>query len=145
MFVLDVNILIYAFRRDLPRHEIYYRWLTAALAGGRRVGVATWVELTVLRINTLPSLSDRCAEPQDVFAFLSALRMQVGYEVIEPGPEHLSILQKLCQALNLRGNDVNDAFLAALALERGATLVSADRGFKRFTDLQWLDPGDEPG
>ena len=103
------------------------------------------MELAVLRINTLPGLSDRGAAPQDVFAFLSALRRQIGYEPIEPGSEHLGILQKLCLTLNLRGNDINDAFLAALALERGATLVSADRGFARFPDLIWLDPGDRPG
>jgi predicted nucleic acid-binding protein len=51
----------------------------------------------------------------------------------------------LCLSLNLLGNQVNDAFLAALALEQEATLVSADRGFEGFPALRWLDPLDRLG
>ncbi|MGH8592092.1 MAG: PIN domain-containing protein [Gammaproteobacteria bacterium] len=40
----------------------------------------------------------------------------------------------------LRGNDINDAYLAALALEHDAVLVTADRGFARFSGLRILDP-----
>jgi predicted nucleic acid-binding protein len=46
----------------------------------------------------------------------------------------------LCVDLKLRGNDVNDAHLAALALENNATLVTADRGFGRFSSLRVFDP-----
>ncbi len=59
---------------------------------------------------------------------------------MEPGPGHLGILQALAEGLGLRGNDLNDAYLAALALERGAVLVSADKGFARFPGLLWLNP-----
>jgi len=41
---------------------------------------------------------------------------------------------------NLVGNDTNDAWLAALAMEHRATLVSTDNGFSRFPGLKWLDP-----
>ena len=33
-----------------------------------------------------------------------------------------------------------DAHLAALAIEHGATLYSADRDFARFPDLNWKNP-----
>jgi toxin-antitoxin system PIN domain toxin len=145
LYILDANVLIYAFRRDTPQHATCYAWLSQALAKGRRIGVPSWVELTVLRINTLPSLGDQRARPEEVFAFLYALRMQPAYELVEPGAAHLSILENLCLSLNLLGNQANDAFLAALALEREATLVSADRGFERFPALRWLDPLDHRG
>ena len=38
---------------------------------------------------------------------------------------------------------MNDVWLAALAMEQRATLVSTDRGFGRFTGLDWLDPQHE--
>jgi len=140
VYILDANVLIYAFRRDAPQHPACYAWLGQALTTGQRVGTPSWIELAVLRINTLPSLGDRRAAPPEVFAFLRALRMQPAYELVEPGSGHLAILENLCRGLSLLGNEVNDAFLAALALERGATLVSADQGFERYPGLRWLDP-----
>jgi toxin-antitoxin system PIN domain toxin len=145
LYILDANVLIYAFRHDTPQHPACYAWLSQALAEGRRVGVPSWIELAVLRINTLPSLGERRAAPKEVFAFLHTLRMQPAYELVEPGTDHLAILENLRQSLNLLGNELNDAFLTALALERGATLVSADRGFERFPGLRWFDPLDHSG
>jgi predicted nucleic acid-binding protein len=42
--------------------------------------------------------------------------------------------------LELRGNLISDAVLAALCFEHGLTMVSADSDFARFTDLTWLNP-----
>ncbi|PZA05872.1 MULTISPECIES: TA system VapC family ribonuclease toxin [unclassified Meiothermus] len=143
MYVLDFNVLIYAFRQDAPQHRACYAWLNGSLTTGEGVGVPSWVEREVLRINTLPSLGDLAAPPQDVFAFLYALRKHPAYQLVEPGPNHLPIFEDLCQRLGLRGNDLNDAFMAALAIERGATLVSTDRGFSRFPGLRRVDPLEE--
>jgi hypothetical protein len=46
----------------------------------------------------------------------------------------------LITALELRGNDLNDAWLAAVAMEHRATLVSTDQGFSRFPALSWINP-----
>jgi uncharacterized protein len=140
LHLLDANILIYAFRRDSPYHGPCYRWLTAALAAGMQVATTAIVEVALLRITTLPTLGAAAAAPRDVFRFLAALKGQPASVGIEPGDNHLPLFAKLCEDLKLRGNDVNDAYLAALALEHGATLVSADRGFRRFPELQVLNP-----
>ena len=63
---------------------------------------------------------------------------------IEAGEQHLDILTDLCAKLKLRGNDINDAFLAALSMEYGATLVTADRGFSRFSGVRVVNPLQEP-
>ena len=44
---------------------------------------------------------------------------------------------------NARGNLVSDAFLAAIAIEMGAELVTADRGFGRWPGLKWRHPLDK--
>ena len=98
------------------------------------------VELAFLRITTLPSLGKAAARPGDTFAFLRALRRDPMAVRIEPGPDHDAILARLCERLRLRGNDINDAYLAALALEHAAILVTADRDFSRFPDLPLIDP-----
>ncbi len=40
----------------------------------------------------------------------------------------------------LAGNLVPDAHLAALALEHGLTVCSADTDFARFTEIRWMNP-----
>ena len=42
----------------------------------------------------------------------------------------------------LKGNDVTDAYLAALAIEHGCEFVTVDKGFKRFPGLRWRHPLD---
>jgi uncharacterized protein len=139
VYIVDANIFIYAFRRDSPFHPPCYAWLTQALTNGEEVTAPSVVELAVVRICTLPSLGDAAATPQAVFAFFDSLN-ENGYERLEPATTHQAYWSQACQELALRGNDVNDAFLAALALENSATLVSADEGFKRFKRLSWLNP-----
>ena len=140
MFLLDANVLIYAFRRDSPFHGPCYAWLRGALAGDEPVATTGLVELAFLRITTLPSLGKAAASPSDAFAFLQALRREPMAVRIEPGSDHDGILARLCEQLRLRGNDINDAYLAALAFEHGATLVTADQDFTRFPELSLVDP-----
>ena len=139
MFILDANILIYAFRRDSPLHVPCATWLTATLSEGKVVTAPGMVELALLRVTTLPRLGKAAASTPEVFAFLHALK-QTSYRRLDPGPRHDGQFQRLCYELGLRGNDVNDAYLAALALEHDATLVSVDKGFARFEGLRRLDP-----
>jgi predicted nucleic acid-binding protein len=66
------------------------------------------------------------------------LRQPPAIEIV--GERHAELFESLCRRHALRGNGVYDAHLAALALERGATLVTRDRGFARFADLATFDP-----
>jgi hypothetical protein len=135
VFLLDANVLIYAFRRDSPFHGPCYAWLRTALAGDEPVATTGLVELAFLRITSLPSLGKAASPPGNAFEFLSALRRNPMAVRIEPGRAHDEILARLCAQFRLRGNDINDAYLAALALEHDAALVTTDRDFRRFPDL----------
>jgi predicted nucleic acid-binding protein len=63
--------------------------------------------------------------------------------VVTPGERHWSVFADLCRAVGATGDVVLDAFLAALAIEQGATWVTADRGFARFPGLRWEHPLDD--
>ena len=53
---------------------------------------------------------------------------------------HAQVLGDLVRRYRLTGNLVPDAHLAAIALEHGAEVVSADTDFARFAELRWSNP-----
>jgi predicted nucleic acid-binding protein len=44
----------------------------------------------------------------------------------------------------VKGNLVNDTWLAAVAIEGNYPLVSLDKDFSRFPGLRWVNPLDVP-
>jgi len=53
---------------------------------------------------------------------------------------HAEVLGPLLAASGVHANLVPDAHLAALAIEHGLLLCSADGDFARFPELRWLNP-----
>ena len=60
--------------------------------------------------------------------------------VPEPTEHHAAVLDQLLVLPGIYGNLIQDAHLAALAIEHGLTMCSTDGGFACFTDLTWLNP-----
>ena len=58
----------------------------------------------------------------------------------EPTLRHADLLSRLVVDGDLRGNLIPDAHLAALALEHGVGVCSADSDFARFPQLSWVNP-----
>ena len=120
VLLADVNLFIYAHRPESPRFAEHHAWLTAALTADEPFGV--------YREPTPPQVAlDFC---QTVLSAPSAVR-------IRPGREHWRIFESLCRNLGARGNVVPDAYLAAMAIEAGATFITMDAGFARFPGLTW--------
>jgi toxin-antitoxin system PIN domain toxin len=140
-YLIDANVLLNAFRQDAPAHEANYGWLTRTLQDGQSVWTTRVNELALLRISTLAALGPLAASPERVFEFLAALHAQPNYRHLELGKPGLARWRQLTLDLNLRGNDLNDAYLAALALEYRLTLVTADAGFTRFAGLRVVASG----
>lgn len=61
--------------------------------------------------------------------------------IIEPGTRHLRVLSSLLTEVGTGANLVNDAHLAALAIENDASIVSFDRDFARFQGVNHRLPG----
>jgi predicted nucleic acid-binding protein len=61
--------------------------------------------------------------------------------VLEPTADHARIMRTLLGSAGVGGNLVNDAHLAALAIEHRAVVVSFDNDFGRFGGLRRERPG----
>ena len=140
MQCLDVNILIYAFREESPRHIEYQSWLDKARRGREIVAVPDIAASAMLRITTNARIFQQPSTILESVAFLDALFASPAIRRIRAGDAHWQHFIELCNEIDARANDVPDAFLGAYALENNATWVSADHGFARFKQLRWRHP-----
>ena len=139
LFIPDANILIQALLKQTPGHKVCREWLLARSRAGDDLGLSELVEVALLRIPTLPRL--KLVSIKQAFGFWDEdLWSYERIRRINPGSRHREILKDLIFNLDLVGNDINDAWLAAIAIEHRATLVSMDTGFSRFPGLSWLNP-----
>jgi uncharacterized protein len=140
MVVPDVNILLYAFREELPGYEQARRWLDDALDGAEPVGLPDIVLSGFLRIATHPRIYDPPTPIDDALTFVEAILKRDNVIRVDPGPKHWGIFEAFCKNLQLRGVLIPDAYLAAIAVESGSEFITRDQGFARFPGLRWRDP-----
>lgn len=137
MILPDVNVLLYAFRSDSPDHAKYRGWLDSVVNGEMAYGISPLVLAGVMRVATHPRIFVRPSSLDEAQAFASVLIEQPHCQIIHPGPRHWSIFIEVCQRANARGNLVQDAWFAALAIESGCEWITADRDYARFEGLKW--------
>lgn len=140
MILPDVNVLVYAFRSDAENHSAYRAWLEDIVNGEQAYGMSPQVLASVIRITTHPRVFAHPDPLADVLAFVTVLLDQPHCQIIEPGRRHWGIFSALCHKANAYGNLVQDAWLAALAIESGCEWITNDRDFARFTGLRWRVP-----
>src|SRR5688500_9558331 len=140
MILIDVNVLVHAFRADSPEHAAYRGWLDVIVNDAAPFGLADVALSGFLRIVTHPGGFKPPSPIGDAVAFLDALRGVENAVFVVPGERHWEIFRELCVRTRAKGNDVPDAFFAALAIEHNCEWVTADRGFARFPSLRWRHP-----
>jgi len=140
MLLLDVNVCIYAIRKDSPDHTGYRHWVNDALNGDEPVGISDLVLSGVIRIITNHRIFHQPSTTQQALESCHALRSAPAAVPLQPGQRHWEIFGSLCRQTNAKGNAVPDAYHAALAIENCATWITTDRGFSRFPGLRWRNP-----
>ena len=140
MILLDVNVMVYAARRDAVDHLRYRRWLEGVMRGAEPVALAEESLAAVVRITTHRKIWHEPLTHDQVFAFIDALLAGRAATAVGPGPNQWEVFQGLCRRADARGNLVSDAWLAATAIEHNATLITTDRDFARFPGLRWRHP-----
>ncbi len=138
MLLPDVNILIYAHRVDMPSHAAAREWLTAAVRSAEPLTVPDVVAIGFLRIVTNPRAFNVPSRIEDARSVVSAIYASGVFVQAVSGKQVVDRMMDFAPAMT--GSSMTDAYIAAVALEMEATLVSADRGFNSFPGLTTLNP-----
>lgn len=138
--LIDANILLYAVNEASPFHIASRDWLVAVLNGPQRVGIP-WQSLwAFLRIGTNARTLEKPLSVPRAWAIAEAWLAAPATWIPQPGRRHQEILGRLVVAGDLRGNLISDAVLAALCIEHGLAIVSADSDFARFPEVHRINP-----
>lgn len=141
MLCADVNVLVDAFRTDAPGHERTRAWLDEARRGNDPLVLLPEVAASFVRIVSNRRIWRLPSSTSDALAFVAAVRASPAVRWQHAGPRQWEIVDGLVRQLGLTGDDIPDAYLAAAALDVGATFVTSDRAFARFRDLRVMPPG----
>lgn len=140
MTIIDANLLIYFYNEDSKHHDATAKWFDSLISSTEQVGLP-WITLwAFLRLSMNPKILPTPFSPDQAFSIVRDWIEQPAVILVHPGPRHAAILERLVVGTGARAGMVTDAALAALAIENGATLASADHDFSRFPDLKWVNP-----
>lgn len=138
--LLDANLLIYAVDEVSPHHQAANLWLSSTLGGERRVGLP-WQSIgAFVRIITHHRVTTAPLSAAEAWACVKEW-LDIDVTWVPPASEHTAaILGELLDRHGVTGNLVPDAQLAALAIEHGLVVMSADTDFARFPEVRWENP-----
>lgn len=141
MKIVDTNVLLYAVDEHADRHAVARAWLVEALEGSETIGFTWSAVLGFLRLATHPAVASRPLTVEEATGVIEGWIARPSAAIIEPGAGHVDMLRRLLAPIGTAGNLVNDAHLAAIAIEYAAEVVSFDTDFGRFPGVRWHRPG----
>ena len=139
-WVLDVNVLVYAYIAQTSAQQQCKTWLEATL---QNPSMTVWIP-TATKLGFVRLLGSGVVTQQPVpFAllhdYLDTLALH-GVKEALPGANHATFWRIATGMIQAKGNDVTDSHMVATALELNASLATCDKGFARFTALKVIDP-----
>lgn len=140
MKIVDANVLLYAVNADSRQHDVSQRWLDEALVGDEVIGLPWLCLIAFTRLATHPSIFPTPLSSDAALDRVTEWLATPAATTCTPGARHLSLWKQLLHDAGTGGNLVNDAHLAALAIEYNATVVTFDTDFARFAGLEWRTP-----
>jgi len=140
MILPDVNVLIYAFRPEVPQHPRCREWLQSVVDADAPFGISPLTLGAVVRVTTNRRTYANPSSSEVAFKFCDYLRGQPHCQTVEPRERHWDIFRRLCIETDTRGARVTDAWYAALAIEWGCEWITLDRDYARFPGLRWRTP-----
>lgn len=141
MIAVDTNILVYAHRNDSPFHSAAKAFLGHLADGAQRWAIPWPCLHEFFGIVTHPRVF-RVPTPADLgIAQVEAWLSSPNLKLLHESSSHWQTLKRLVVQADVYGPRIHDARIAALCIQHGVTAIcSADRDFKRFTDLPVRNP-----
>jgi toxin-antitoxin system PIN domain toxin len=137
MRLADTNLLVYAADKDSPHHVVSHRWLEDSLSNSQGLGLAWLSVIGFIRLTTHPRLSVTPRTVPQALSYVDDWLIHANCHILHPTIRHADILARLLLSVGTAGNLINDAHLAALAIEHSAEIGTFDRDFKRFSGLKF--------
>jgi uncharacterized protein len=136
----DVNVLVYAHRLESPEHARYAELVRGLAVGPEPFALSELGASGFVRIVTNAKIWDEPTSTEDALEFVERLRSRSNARLLTHGPASWEVFARLCRAARARGKLVADAYHAALAIEHGCELLTADGDFARFAGLRSRHP-----
>ncbi|BBZ10308.1 VapC toxin family PIN domain ribonuclease [Mycobacterium branderi] len=138
--IVDANLLLYAVDESSRHNKAAATWLEETLHGDNRVGLPWQTIGAFLRIVTHPRVTENPLPAADAWSYVEDW-LAIPVVWIPPATDTTArVYARLCAQVEITGNLVPDGQLAALAIEHGVELASADADFTRFPGLRWINP-----
>jgi len=127
MILMDVNVLVYAHREGVRDHHAYREWLESVINSNTAYAYSELVLSGLVRVVTHPRIFERPSSLDVAIAFTEQIRAAPQAVGLLPGNNHWEIFLQCLKQISAKGNDVADAYQAALALEWGCDWVTTSR------------------
>jgi toxin-antitoxin system PIN domain toxin len=133
-----VNLLLFATNPEAPQHDRARAWFDDQMNSGQRVGIPWKCLVSFVRLST----GSARRPPFTMGEALDFVQEWLEWDMVwtpEATDRHAEVFVGLLTAVP-RNRLVEDAHIAALAIEHGLTLCSADADFKLFPGLRFHNP-----
>lgn len=140
MIVLDVNVVLAAFRGDHVHHHDVRTWFNQMIADRTEVVIPDFVWVGFVRLVTNPRIFEVPSTLGEAFEFVDAVVAAPAYRSVPGLPNGLFVFGQTCQSGDARGNLIPDAYIASVARALGCPVATLDRDFRRFDDLRIVEP-----
>lgn len=139
MILVDANLLVYAHNTDSVHHHDAHQWLDEALSGRPRVAIPWESSLAFVRLTTNPRIFPSPLTVPEAWRQVEEWLSASPVWVPTPTDRHQEVLASLIPQVT-KATLVPDAHLAALAVQYGLIVASADGDFARFAGVRWFNP-----
>jgi toxin-antitoxin system PIN domain toxin len=140
MILIDTNLLLYANVIGSAHHDRAKQWLEDQFRQEMRIGLPWHSLLGFVRIASNARAYSRAATVETAWRQVRSWLSVASVWIPETTERHADVIEGLLRSARLDSHDVMDAHLAALAIEHGLILCSADRDFARYPSLRWFNP-----
>jgi len=140
VILVDANLLVYAHVGSTLANPKARAWLNRRLNETSQVAMPWPSLLAFVRLVSNPRVFARPLTVPQAWAQVESWLAVPTVWIPEPTERHKETLASLLGKEAFRSNLVPDAHLAAIAIEHGLTLCSADGDFARFAGLRWENP-----
>jgi hypothetical protein len=138
--IVDTSVLLPAVSPSLPQHEAARTALEAAINGDRAVGLCWVVVNAFLRLTTKPGLFANPYTIDEAWEMVDAWLGHENVRVVQETDEHARLWSELLRRAGTGGDLTTDAWIAAIAIAHGASVLTLDSDFARFANLRWENP-----